>query len=140
MTLFRQTRANRKAQACTASTSKAAAYTTVALTSMVILAACGGSGGDTIVCTSEARASVVASPLDELSQPLLGVQVSYRINGGTQTTVNCDSSCSLIYEQAGRFDLTASKVGYANSSTSINVTRDVCHVKSESWQPMLRRL
>lgn len=116
-----------------------AATVVAVLVSAAALSACGG-GDKAVLCTAEARTSVMVSPVDGQGRPLTGVQVSYRVDGGALFSLTCDTSCAVGVERAGSFSLTASKAGYATATSTVQVLADVCHVQTERWQPTLRQL
>lgn len=116
-----------------------AATVVVVLMSAALLSACGG-GDEVVLCTAEARTSVMVTPVDTQGRALTGVMVSYRVDGGAVFTLTCDTRCAVGVERAGSFSLTASKTGYATVTSTIQVLADVCHVQTERWQPELRQL
>jgi hypothetical protein len=104
-----------------------------------LFSACGG-GAEGIVCTLEARTSVLVNVVDPLGAALPGVMVVYRVDGGAAQSQACDSAglCAVAFEVSGVFALTATKPGYAPASTTVTVTRDVCHVNTERVTLTLR--
>ena len=112
--------------------------TTVAL----FLSACGGGNDpEIVVCTLEARASVVINTVDTGASPIGGATVTYQINDGALKIESCPAAgtCPVGSEQSGRFKLTVSKVGYVSQSTEVQVNADECHVLTERVTVVLRR-
>ncbi len=99
----------------------------------LMLCACGSSQSDDVVCTTEARASVVLTVIDAQNNKLPDVSVSYSIDKASPKTQICASEgeCILEYEVPGEFSITASKVGYLPASATVKVTRSSCHVNTE---------
>jgi hypothetical protein len=102
-------------------------------TATFLLSACGSSQTDDVVCTTEARASVMLTVIDAQNNKLPDVSVSYSVNKTSPKTQICDSAvaCVLEYEVPGEFSIMASKVGYLPASTTVNVTRGGCHVNTQ---------
>ena len=79
------------------------------------VSACGGGsdGLDGLVCTTEARTSVVLTVVDQVGTTLPGVAVSYQVNGGPALGQVCDLTgvCQIAFEVSGVFAITASKAG-----------------------------
>ena len=107
---------------------------------VLAVSACGGGEEDGIVCTTEARTSVLLTVVDRLNAPLPGVNVTYQVNGGAGQSQACEASgkCAIAFEVSGVFSITASKAGYTTASGTVTVTRDVCHVTTESLTLTLR--
>lgn len=102
---------------------------------LVVLDGCG-SGDGQIICTTEARPSVVLTVIDNANAPLSGVTVSYQVDGGAVMTLTCDSPwavavCDLGRETAGSYSIVAMKAGYASATATVFVDRDECHVITE---------
>lgn len=117
--------------------------TVLCLLALSAVSACGsGSNGtnNEIVCTTEARASVLLTVVDSHNLPLADVDVTYQVDGGTIQSHACDAggSCAIAFEVSGVFSISVSKAGYTPAAGSVTVTRDVCHVKTESLTLMLR--
>ena len=107
----------------------------------LVLAACGGdTATESVVCTTEARTSVLVTVIDAASAPIPSASVSYQINDGAAQVKACPASgaCPVGTEQSGRFKLTVSKVGYAPAVAEVQVNRDVCHVTTEQVTVVLR--
>ena len=102
--------------------------------------ACGGGGDDGIACTAEARTSVLLTVVDQLNVPLPGVNVTYQVNGGATQIQACETTgrCAIAFEVSGTFSIAASKAGYTPASGTVTVTRDACHVITESLTLTLR--
>lgn len=102
------------------------------------LAACGG--GEELVCTMEARASVVVQATDQAGTPLDGVLVEYRIDGGTPLAVVCHGAlpCVLEWEVRGQFSVTVSRDGYEPATAVVTVDGDACHVRTQMLNVTLR--
>ena len=98
-----------------------------------LLTACGSNQDDDVICTTEARASVVLTVVDAQNNRLSDVSVSYSVDKATLKTQICPSNneCIIEYEVPGEFSITASKAGYLSSSATVRVTRSVCHVNTE---------
>lgn len=98
------------------------------------LSACGGSADEGIACTTEARTSVLLTVVDQLNVALPGVKVIYQVNGGVAQSQLCEPTgkCAIAFETSGIFLIMASKTGYTSASGMVTVTRDVCHVITES--------
>jgi hypothetical protein len=102
-----------------------------------LVSACGGGSGDgsdePVVCTTEARTSVLLMVIDQVGAPLPGVTASYRVDGGAAQSQPCNASgaCPLAFEVSGVFAFTASKPGYTSQSGTVTVKRDACHVITE---------
>jgi hypothetical protein len=100
---------------------------------LLTLAGCGGTD-DTIVCTAEARASVVVQVVDAAGAPLGWATVSYRVDSGPVLAAQCyvpPDGCSTFVagmEVAGEFAIRAKKAGFQSAAASFTVQRDVCHV------------
>ena len=109
-----------------------------------VLAALGGCGGgsgggseggsgetDGIVCTAEARSSVLLTVVNQANVTLTDVSVTYQVNGGTSQNQTCESgaACTIGYEVAGTFSITAAKSGYSPASDTVTVTRNECHAE-----------
>jgi hypothetical protein len=90
----------------------------------------GGSDGDDIACTAEARASVMLTVVDASNAPVADARVSYRVDGGALQSLNCGAAgvCAVGFEVRGVFEITVEATGYAPASRSAAVTGDVCHV------------
>lgn len=103
----------------------------VAVTFM--LSSCGGSQTDDVICTAEARTSVMLTVVDALNNKLPDVSVNYSVNNAAMKQQECDVNgvCSLEFEVLGEFNMTASKSGYESASAKVNVTRSECHVNTE---------
>lgn len=110
-------------------------HSLVPLTLSALVSACGGGdlGDGLVVCTTEARTSVLVTVVDQVGAPLPGVTVSYRVDGGAAQSQPCDVSgaCPLAFEVSGVFTFTASKLGYTSPSRTVTVKRDACHVVTE---------
>ena len=104
------------------------------------VSACGGGGDDGIACTAEARTSVLLTVVDQLNVPLPGVNVTYQVNGGATQSQRCEitGKCPIAFEVSGVFSIAASKAGYTPASGMVTVSRDVCHVSTESLILTLR--
>ena len=101
------------------------------LTLSLLTTACGGgSGGDTLACTTEARPSVLLTVVDPQRAPLAGATATFQVNGGSAQTQLCDANglCALAFELAGEFSISASKAGYLPATGTLRVSRDECHV------------
>lgn len=100
---------------------------------LLALAGCGGAD-DPIVCTTEARASVVVQVVDAAGAPLAGATVSYRVDSGPEQTAECSETagaCATFVagrEVVGDFSIRAEKAGSQAATASVTVQRDVCHV------------
>lgn len=119
------------------------ALTTLLSTAFALsLSACGG-GTETegVACTTEVRTSVLVNAVDTSSAPIPSASVTYQINDGPAQIVVCPVSgaCPVGAEQAGRFKLTVSKVGYVSAAAGVQVNRDVCHVFTEQVTVVLRK-
>jgi hypothetical protein len=103
------------------------------LAATVLLYACGSGQSDDIVCTTEARASVMMTVVDANNTNLPDVSVSYSIDSASPKTQICDTNgaCVLEYEVPGEFSITASKAGYLPASATVKVSRSACHVNTE---------
>ena len=99
----------------------------------LLLSACGSAQTDDVVCTTEARASVVLTVVDAQNSKLPDVSVSYSVDKASPKTQTCASNgeCVLEYEVPGEFLITASKTGYSPASAAVKVTRSLCHVNTE---------
>ena len=104
------------------------------------VSACGGGKEDSIVCTTEARTSLLLTVVDQLNAPLPGVNVTYQVNGGTAQSQACEATgkCAIAFEVSGVFSIAASKAGYTTAPGTVTVTRGVCHVTTESLTLTLR--
>ena len=104
------------------------------------VSACGGGQEDVILCTTEARSSVLLTVVDQLNAPLSGVHVTYKVNGGAVQSQICESTgtCAIAFEVSGVFSIDASKAGYTTASSTVTVSRDVCHVNTESLTLILQ--
>jgi hypothetical protein len=104
-----------------------------AFAAIFLLAACGSSQTDDVVCTTEARASVMLTVVDTENNKLPDVSVTYSIDKSSPKTQICtlNNECILEYEVPGEFSITASKAGYFPESATVKVTRSVCHVNTE---------
>lgn len=106
-----------------------------------LAAACSAEGEppDDMVCTEEARASVMVAVADGAGAPLPGALVTYRVDGGPSLVAECADpglpagACALFvagYEVAGEFTLRAEKGGFRPVEATTTVRRDAsgCHV------------
>lgn len=100
----------------------------------VLVAGCGGTGDDTVACTTEVRYSVVVSVVDSGGQAVPGATVSYSVDGGSTLAATCiglPSACSNFLagqEISGEFAIKAGKAGWRPASATVTVQRDACHV------------
>lgn len=111
------------------------------LAAVASLAACGsGSTSNDIVCTTEARASVILTVLDAQNKALSDVNVSYTVNNSALKTQQCDAAgvCILEYEVPGDFSIEASKPSYTSASANVKVSSSACHVNTEKISLVLR--
>jgi hypothetical protein len=110
-------------------------HSLVSLALSALVSACGGGdpGDGLVVCTTEARTSVLVTVVDQVGASLSGVTVSYRVDGGAAQSQPCDASgaCALAFEVSGVFAFTAYKLGYTPLSGKATVKRDACHVITE---------
>ena len=106
---------------------------------LAALTACGtdgDDGGDGVVCTLEARASVVVSIIDLSGAPLLGATVIYRVDDGEEIEAECfeppDTCTSFVagFEIAGDFTVRAEREGFQPAEAFVTVEFDElgCHV------------
>lgn len=98
-----------------------------------MLSACGASQTDDVVCTAEARASVMLTVVDAKNNKLPDVSVSYSVDKASPKMLICEPNgeCVLEYEVPGEFLITASKAGYLPAASTVKVTRGACHVNTE---------
>lgn len=94
----------------------------------------GAAGCVEIDCTTEARASVTVTVVDETGQPLPGATVSYSVDSpALQPCIESGASGTWMcgFEQAGVFTIYAEREGYVSASDSVTVTEDQCHVETQ---------
>lgn len=111
------------------------------LAATVLLYACSSGQSDDLLCTTEARASVMLTVVDANNTSLPDVSVSYSIDEASPKTQICDSNgaCVLEYEVPGEFSITASKAGYLPAASTVKVKRGACHVNTERVTLTLKR-
>lgn len=98
---------------------------------------------DELVCTTEARPSVLVDVVDIDGNPLTGAAVTY-----THDTM-IDEPCVAMgdpgrywcgYELRGPITVRANLVGYTEASTAVVVSADRCHVITQTVELTLEAL
>lgn len=105
----------------------------------LLLAACGGGDTRLVVCTAVYIPAVSVQPVDEAGRPLEGVQISWRLNGGSPQTQTCLLLPCAVDSRGGQYELVASKAGYLSVSVSLLIASDECHAQTQQWKPVLPR-
>lgn len=111
------------------------------LSAVATLVACGsGSASNDVVCTTEARASVILTVVDAQNKALSNVNVSYTVNNSALKTQQCDAAgvCVLEYEVLGDFSIEASKPSYISASANVKVSKSACHVDTQQISLVLK--
>lgn len=105
---------------------------------LVISSSCESSDDDPIFCTDEFVAGLHVTVLDAANgQPLVdGVEIK-AADGTYLETLQLESGLEYLFkgagERVGTYTVTVTKNGYQTyTSTPIVVTRDVCHVITQS--------
>jgi hypothetical protein len=85
-------------------------------------------------CTAVMTQSIALTASDSDNKPIEEFAVSYRINDGEVQNAVCNAAqpCLPVYEASGKFAITVSKVGYLPTSLNVTVTRNECHVNTET--------
>ena len=104
---------------------------------LTLASGCSDEESDDVVCTDEARASVVVRVVDATGAPLPGAMVTYRVDRGPRQSAECSElpgTCTHFvagFEVAGDFTIRAERAGFQPATASIRVERDVCHVRTQ---------
>jgi hypothetical protein len=108
----------------------------------ISLTACGSDDRGSYNCTANVAQSVVLNVSETTGQPIDEYLVSYRINNGAVQNVLCkaESNCLGVYEASGEFAITILKDGFESTSINVTVTRNVCHVNTQTLTITLKSL
>jgi len=106
------------------------------------LLGCGGSALDSVVCTTDMRASVALTVVGPDQTVLGDYRVSLRVDGGAAQSLVCAATgvCGVGQEQSGRLQIEVHKDGYAPGLAQVTVQRDDCHVLTEPLRITLTAL